>query len=347
MWRYSRQLIRHIELLGVPCQHSLLGRWHSQKNFLQLIGAEILEPCLRIFSSPHIALHPYNVLPFLSPKCQGAQLLVVHDLIFMNAAFRKSMGAKYRSIKIERSIDKAHKVICHSETTQRTVESTWPDVSTMLIPAAFDDAFETPLVKKSRSSTFRILHFGGTAVSKGTALLINAVARLVAKGYKVHLTIAAMSQNPTFIRRIANACELATEHYSVLPRLSDEELATLYRNCDLHCMPSLAEGFGLPVIEAASRALPSLLSPLPIFREIMGDSALYLENCSDDSITAGLIDAIQQDLVPLGLKAKAKATEYSFSVVHARYAKPSFEALLEQVVRRAQSYEQQAKAIFH
>jgi glycosyltransferase involved in cell wall biosynthesis len=40
--------------------------------------------------------------------------------------------------------------------------------------------------------------------------------------------------------------------------------------------PSIAEGYGLPAVEAASIGLPVLATPLPVFREILEDYPVYL-----------------------------------------------------------------------
>ena len=45
-------------------------------------------------------------------------------------------------------------------------------------------------------------------------------------------------------------------------------------------MPSFAEGFGLPVIEALQLGTPVIASDLPVFREIAGDIPRY-ENATD------------------------------------------------------------------
>jgi glycosyltransferase involved in cell wall biosynthesis len=53
-------------------------------------------------------------------------------------------------------------------------------------------------------------------------------------------------------------------------------LAALYRHASLVMMPSEAEGFGLPVLEALACGAPVLCSDLPVFREVGGDVAHYV-----------------------------------------------------------------------
>lgn len=58
--------------------------------------------------------------------------------------------------------------------------------------------------------------------------------------------------------------------------LTDGAVAALLERCHGLLMPSLAEGFGLPLTEAAGRGVPVLCSPLPSTRELIGDYATYL-----------------------------------------------------------------------
>ncbi|BDC50576.1 hypothetical protein F183_A28920 [Bryobacterales bacterium F-183] len=57
--------------------------------------------------------------------------------------------------------------------------------------------------------------------------------------------------------------------------ISDDELATLYRGARIVLMPSSAEGFGLPVIEALACGATIIASDLPVFREIAGSKIKY------------------------------------------------------------------------
>ena len=61
----------------------------------------------------------------------------------------------------------------------------------------------------------------------------------------------------------------------VLPFLSPAELAAVYRRAALVLVPSDAEGFGLPVIEALAAGTPVLASDLPVLREVGGAAASY------------------------------------------------------------------------
>jgi len=64
--------------------------------------------------------------------------------------------------------------------------------------------------------------------------------------------------------------------------VDDAELTGLYSSSDCLIAASLAEGFGLPLVEAAQRGIPIICSDLPVFREVCGEHATYFK-CNDPS----------------------------------------------------------------
>ncbi|SDD97809.1 Glycosyl transferases group 1 [Paracoccus isoporae] len=58
--------------------------------------------------------------------------------------------------------------------------------------------------------------------------------------------------------------------------LSDAAVASLLSRCNGLLMPSRAEGFGLPLTEAAGRGVPILCTDLPSSRELLGPYPTYL-----------------------------------------------------------------------
>ena len=62
----------------------------------------------------------------------------------------------------------------------------------------------------------------------------------------------------------------------VLSTLDDGAVAELLTRSHGLLLPSRAEGFGLPLTEAAGRGIPVLCAPLPAATELLGDYAQYL-----------------------------------------------------------------------
>lgn len=59
--------------------------------------------------------------------------------------------------------------------------------------------------------------------------------------------------------------------------LSDGQIAFLLQGAQGLLFPSYAEGFGIPAIEAASLGTPVVTSDLPVFQELLGEFAVYLD----------------------------------------------------------------------
>lgn len=83
-----------------------------------------------------------------------------------------------------------------------------------------------------------------------------------------------------------------------LDRASDADLALLYRNARALALASVAEGFGLPIVEAANYGAPVIATDIAVFREVAGDSARYFRLLDSDDLAARLREALAGKLSP-------------------------------------------------
>src|SRR5207249_9190708 len=93
-------------------------------------------------------------------------------------------------------------------------------------------------------------------------------------------------------------------------RVSDEELAALYRGARCLVYPSLYEGFGLPVIEAMACGTPVVTSRGGGTAEVAGDAAVLVDPLDIDAIAAGIEEALAR---PDELRAKGLERAQAFS----------------------------------
>ena len=101
------------------------------------------------------------------------------------------------------------------------------------------------------------------------------------------------------------------ERVKFLDFVSDEDLALLYKNALCFVLPSLYEGFGLPVLEAMQYGCPVITSNISSLPEAGGDAALYVnpENVSDISSKIEKLiknEKLRQEMIEKGYKQVKK-----------------------------------------
>lgn len=125
---------------------------------------------------------------------------------------------------------------------------------------------------------------------KNLPALIDALA-LMTPAQRPTLVIAGHGTDDEALMARAAAAGVSAD-VRLLGALSTEELDTLYALADCLVLPTLHEGFGLPVVEAMARSLPVVCSDIPALREVAGDAALYFDPRAPGQIAAKIGEAI-------------------------------------------------------
>jgi glycosyltransferase involved in cell wall biosynthesis len=97
-------------------------------------------------------------------------------------------------------------------------------------------------------------------------------------------------------------------------RVSRGELDALYRGADAFCYPSLYEGFGLPVLDAMVRGVPTVVANAASLPEVTGDAALRVEPRSVRQL-AGAIQRLLEDAdeaAALGAAGRERAALFTW-----------------------------------
>jgi glycosyltransferase involved in cell wall biosynthesis len=103
------------------------------------------------------------------------------------------------------------------------------------------------------------------------------------------------------------------DRVSILGRVPDQKLATLYRHALCLAMPSLYEGFGLPLVEAMAQGTPVLTSNTSSMPEVAGAAGLLVDPLDVDSIAAGLRDMVFKPGLRAQLASHAREQAQLFS----------------------------------
>jgi len=81
-------------------------------------------------------------------------------------------------------------------------------------------------------------------------------------------------------------------HVRLTGSVPDEELHALYAGAACFVMPSLLEGFGLPLAEAMAAGVPAVASDIPALREVGGETVRYADPHDPEGFAAAVRAAL-------------------------------------------------------
>ena len=92
----------------------------------------------------------------------------------------------------------------------------------------------------------------------------------------------------------------------LLSRVDDRTLSVAYHGAAAFILPSLFEGFGIPLLEAMACNTPIIASDIPVLHEVASDAALYFDPHDEDALAEAMVqildDRLRQDLAGKGQK---------------------------------------------
>jgi glycosyltransferase involved in cell wall biosynthesis len=144
-----------------------------------------------------------------------------------------------------------------------------------------------PTKKISRQTSIKkdLVFIGSFMPYKNSEVLIEGM-QFAPSGFTLHLVSKI---NP---ERKAELQALVPDNATVVFHngLSESEHQKLLSSAFALVTGSKAEGFGLPIVEAATLGIPAIVSDLPIFHEVAGNGALYFDPDDPQSFASKLND---------------------------------------------------------
>jgi glycosyltransferase involved in cell wall biosynthesis len=168
-----------------------------------------------------------------------------------------------------------------------------------VIHNAVSDAFQKKVSQKSGEKGRYILSVASMDPRKNLTKLVEAY-QMAGIGQEVKLVLAGKT-DPIFNIDLPEEILARSVGY-----VSDEELSSLYENAAIFVCPSLYEGFGIPPLEAMALGCPVILSDIPVFREIFGEAAHYVDPLDAKSIRDGIVLVLFDESYRLDLIRRGK-----------------------------------------
>jgi len=208
--------------------------------------------------------------------------VLLHDLIPIRHPdlVAPDLPARFAD-RIERVRRYADLVICNSASTQDDLQDHWAEHTrlpgTMVAHLGLD---LTPKAGGARDPKSFVM-LGTIEPRKNHALMLDVwegLARELPETSMPHLNIIGPVgwRVDAFMDRLSDHPLLnKTVHYH--GQLTDAQVATYLSHARALLFPSTAEGYGYPPLEAAIAGAVPICSTLPVFRETLGKSAVYVE----------------------------------------------------------------------
>lgn len=148
---------------------------------------------------------------------------------------------------------------------------------------------DAPTILAKLAKRPSILMVGTLEPRKGQSQALAAFEQLWKKGVEVNLVI--VGKQGWLVDELAEKLKNHPERGNRLFWLygvSDEYLQALYDNSSALLAASYAEGFGLPLVEAARFGIPIIARDIPVFREVAGEHAFYFSGNSAADLASRL-----------------------------------------------------------
>jgi glycosyltransferase involved in cell wall biosynthesis len=265
-------------------------------NRTHLLAQMLALPALAAQRSLDVLHSPANIGPPAAPRV--ARVVTLLDLIWLHQreawdATRagRGMGALSRS-----SARRADRVIAISNAARDDfVANLGLDPSRIDVTPLGVNAPTTAEPEPEREAKLRrslgldgaqvILCVAQKRPYKNLGALVRAAAQLEERPLIV--LVGAPTPHEEELRRLA--AELGVqEQVRFVGWLSEAELEAIYRLATCLVLPSLMEGFGLPVLEAMARDIPVACSDRTAMAEVAGDAALLFDPDDQQAVTESI-----------------------------------------------------------
>ncbi|HLJ82256.1 MAG TPA: glycosyltransferase family 1 protein [Ktedonobacterales bacterium] len=263
---------------------------------------------------------------FILPPLLGTPAVVtIHDLAFLtNPECALPSLVRYLSAAVPRALRRASAVVSDSEKTANDLHTLLgvPREKITVIYCGVDPLF-TPQAEPAAVAALRakygftaptVLAVGTIEPRKNYERLIAAFAQ--ARSHADGPRTLVIAGRPGWLYDgVFAAVEKHGLRDSVrfLDFIPDSELTTLYHAADVLAMPSIYEGFGIPVLEAMASGTPVVCSDGGSLPEVAGDAALVVPVEDVDGLAGALVRAASDEELRGTLVARGLARVKRFT----------------------------------
>lgn len=252
-------------------------------------------------------------------------VMTIHDLYPLTLPdYCSPMKRQYFHWLTRHNARRASRVITISQHTQRDIQQ-WlqcPPEKIRLIPQGYSRQYQpiqdrqhlTEVRQKHRLPEKFILYVGNHKPHKNLARLLEGY-RLLPKEtrqeYALVLT-GPISKYTKTLQDLADRLDIRPQ-LQFLGLIGEEDLPALYNLASLCVLPSLNEGFGLPLVEAMACGTAVACSNAAAIPEVVGSAGRLFDPLDPQAISQAILQAIQNDVGKAAIRQKCLDQAAKFS----------------------------------
>lgn len=143
------------------------------------------------------------------------------------------------------------------------------------------------------SSKLKILHVGGLTRRKRLHVLLRAVANLVTEGYPIDVVSVGPNDDDEYLGMIRSEIDARGLQSIFQWKGVIDDIETVYRQSNIFCLPTSAEGMPNALLEAMASGLPVITTRLPGTCDVVRDGVEgFIIEQFPDSDLAGAIEKV-------------------------------------------------------
>jgi len=264
--------------------------WHRAR---MPIPAEVFTGRIDLFHATDFVLPP--TLP------ATRTLLTVHDLSFVRVPQAASPSLQaYLNRAVPRSVSMADHILADSQATKDDLLALYgadANKITVLysgVDSRFQKITDVTVLRQARAKYGLIgisylLSVGTVQPRKNYSRVVRALAGLRQRGYDLHYAIAGGKGWLEAEMHQAIAETGLGDAVHLLGFVDDDDLPVLYSAARALVIPSLYEGFGLPILEAMACGTPVITSSLSSMPEVAGAAGVLVDPLDISAIEAAVM----------------------------------------------------------